>query len=218
MISAAGFKTYLMGVYRATAIYVWGADCEIGTEELLKKKIEQFGAEHYRELSKSRVEGMICADCSGLFTPISGRNMTAQNYYDQCKYTGPAGELPKDKMCLLFRKQSGRIVHVAGYTGDGYLVEMWDGCERRKFKASEWTYYGFPTWLEEQSDNLKVGGTVYVRAESTVYNSAANAKAGINPCKFTYPAGTYYVYKIDKNTGSVNITKTKGKAGGWAML
>lgn len=218
MISAAGFKTYLMGVYRATAIYVWGADCEIGTEELLKKKIEQFGEEHYRELSKARIEGMICADCSGLFTPVSGVNMTAQNYYDRCAVTGPAKELPKDKVCLLFRKQSGRVVHVAGYTGDGYLVEMWNGCERRKFKASEWTYYGFPTWLEEQRDNLKVGGTVYVRAESTVYNNAANAKAGINPCKFTYPAGTYYVYKIDKKTGAVNITKTKGKAGGWVML
>lgn len=218
MISAAGFKTYLMGVYRATAIYVWGADCEIGTEELLKKKIEQFGAEHYQELSKARIEGMICADCSGLFTPISGVNMTAQNYYDQCEFTGPASELPKDKMCLLFRKQSGRIVHVAGYTGDGYLVEMWDDCKRRKFKASEWTYYGFPKWIEDQEDNIKVGGTVTVKETKTVYNNADNAKKGLNPCKVKYEAGVYYVYKIDKKTGAVNITRTNGKAGGWVML
>ena len=218
MISAAGFKTYLLGVYRATAVYMWGADCEIGTEELLKKKIEQFGEEHYRELSKTRIEGKICADCSGLLTPVSGVNMTAQNYYDRCEITGPANDLPKDKACLLFRKQSGRVVHVAGYTGDGYLVEMWNGCERRKFKASEWTYYGFPTWLEEQPNNLQVGGTVYVRSESIVYSNAANAKAGVKPCKVKYPAGMYYVYKIDKKTGSVNITKTKSKAGGWVML
>lgn len=218
MISAAGFKTYLLGVYRATAVYVWGADCEIGTEELLKKKIEQFGAEHYRELSKTRIEGKICADCSGLLTPVSGVNMTAQNYYDQCKITGSASELPKDKVCLLFRKQGGRIVHVAGYTGDGYLVEMWDGCEKRKFKASEWTYFGFPKWIEDQEDNIKVGGTVTVRETKIVYNNADNAKKEVNPCKVKYEAGVYYVYKIDKKTGAVNITKTKGKAGGWVML
>lgn len=213
MISAAGLRTYLLGVYRATAVYMWGADCEIGTEELLKKKIEQFGASHYRELSKSGIEGRICADCSGLFTPVSGYNMTANDYYKQCVVKGAVKDMPLNKVCMLFRKQGNRVVHVAGYTGDGYLVEMFNGCERREFVESEWTYYGFPAWLEEQP-----GDTVFLTESETVYTTAANAKNGVKPCKNKYAPGEYYIYKTDEKTGAVNITKTKGKPGAWVML
>ena len=158
MISATGFENYLESIYRATAVYVWGADCEIGTKELLEKKIKQFGKEHYKDLTVEKIEGRICADCSGLFTPISDLNITAQSYYDRCSIKGSISQIPTNKKCLLFRKENGKVVHVAGYLGNGYLIEMWDGCEKRKFNASEWTYYGLPTWLEKQPDKLVVGG------------------------------------------------------------
>lgn len=218
MISAKGFETYLESIYRATAVYVWGADCEIGTKELLEKKIKQFGKEHYKDLTVEKIEGRICADCSGLFTPISGMNITAQSYYDRCSVKGSVKQIPKNKKCLLFRKENGKVVHVSGYLGNGYLIEMWDGCEKRKFKESEWTYYGFPTWLEEQEDELVVGGTVKIKNAIRVYNNAFNAKNGKKALPYTYPSGTYYIFKINKLTGAVNITRTKGVAGAWVML
>ena len=218
MISAKGFETYLESVYRATAVYMWGADCEIGTKELLEKKIKQFGKENYTDLTVEKIEGRICADCSGLFTPISGLNITSQSYYDRCVEKGKIGQIPTNKKCLLFREEKGKVVHVAGYLGNGYLVEMWDGCERRKFFEDEWTYYGFPDWLEEQEDELVVDGTVKIANEINVYNNAFDAKKGKNALPYTYPSGTYFIYKIDKLTGAVNITRTKGVAGAWVIL
>ena len=95
---------------------------------------------------------------------------------------------------------------------------MYDDCEKRKFNVSEWTYYGLPTWLEEQPDEIVVGGTVRITSAIKVYNNASNAKKGKSELPFTYPAGTYYVYKIHKATGAVNITKTKGTPGAWVIL
>lgn len=218
MISAKGFETYLESVYRATAVYMWGADCEIGTKELLEKKIKQFGKENYEDLTVEKIEGKICADCSGLFTPISCLNITSQSYYGRCVEKGRIGQIPTNKKCLLFREEKGKIVHVAGYLGNGYLIEMWDGCEKRKFKESEWTYYGLPDWLEEQEDELVVGGTVKITDSIDVFNTALDAKLGKNILPYTYQAGTYYIYKINKLTGAVNITKTKGTPGAWVIL
>lgn len=53
----------------------------------------------------------------------------------------------------------------------------------------------------------------YTLKKSTkVYMNADDAKNGKNATG-TYTAGTYYIYK--KSNGMINITKTKGKAGGW---
>ena len=53
----------------------------------------------------------------------------------------------------------------------------------------------------------------YTLSKSTkIYMNASDAKNSKNSVG-TYPTGTYYVYK--KSDGMINITKTKGKAGGW---
>jgi len=218
MISAKGLVEYAESVYRATAVYMWGADGEIGTKELLETKSKVYGAEHYKTLTTGKIEGKFCYDCSGFLTPISGENITASNYYTKCKEKGSVWSIPKKKVCLIFRQEGTKIVHVAIYLGNGYLIEMWNGCEKRKFKEIEWSYYGLPTWLEEQPDEIVVGGTVRITSAIKVYNNASNAKKGKSELPFTYPAGTYYVYKIHKSTGAVNITKTKRTAGAWVML
>ncbi len=218
MISANGYKTYLESMHRATGVYFWGGNCEIGTKELLEKKIKTFGKENYTKLTVEKIEGRICADCSGLFAPISGTDMTSQGYYEACVEKGRIGQMPRNKKCLLFRQQNGTMVHMAGYLGDGNLIEMWDGCDKKEFKESEWTHYGFPTWIEAQVDEIVVGGTVVLTDAIKIYNTAANAKNDKSALPFTYPAGTYYIYKIDKETGAVNITKKKGTAGAWVIL
>ena len=75
-----------------------------------------------------------------------------------------------------------------------------------------------PDWLEEQEDELVVGGTVTIKDAISVYNNAFNAKNEKNALPYTYPSGTYYIFKINKLTGAVNITRTKGVAGAWVML
>lgn len=218
MISAKGFETYLESIHKATAIYMWGADVEIGTEDLLKNKIKIFGEKHYKKLTVDKIEGKICADCSGLFTPLSGVNITAQMYYDRCIQKGSIWQIPKNKKCLIFRKQGNEIVHVAGYLGNGYLIEMWDGCDKRKFAEADWDYYGFPTWLGEQEDVLLEDGTVTIKDSIKVYNTAYDAKKNKSVLPFTYPAGTYYIFKVHKLTGAVNITTKKGTPGAWVIL
>lgn len=53
----------------------------------------------------------------------------------------------------------------------------------------------------------------YTLSKSTkIYMNVSDAKNSKNSVG-TYPTGTYYVYK--KSDGMINITKTKGKAGGW---
>lgn len=218
MISAKGLITYCNSIHKSNAIYLWGCDGEIGTKDLIDKKKKTFGASHYNGKTVDLIEGKLCFDCSGFLTPISGENITAQSYYDKCVEKGAISQIPKDKACLIFRKQGDKVVHVAVYMGDGNLTEMWNGCDQRKFKESEWTYYGFPAWLEEQPDKLVVGGTVRITDAIKVYNNASNAKKGRSELPFTYPSGTYYIYKIHKPTGAVNITKKKGVAGAWIIL
>ena len=218
MISANGFVEYLETIFRATAIYFWGGNVEFGSKEMLEFKKKTYGKENYEDFTVEMIEGRLCADCSGLFAPISGYDDTAQGYYDKCVEKGRIGQIPRNKKCLLFREQNGRKVHMAGYLGNGYLVEMWDGCEKREFKESEWTHFGFPAWLEAQVDELVVGGEIVLTDEIKVYNTASDAKNGKNILPFTYPSGIYYIYKIHEPTGAVNITKTKGTAGAWVIL
>ena len=218
MISVKGFVEYLETIFRATAIYVWGGNVEFGSKELLEFKKKTYGKENYTKITAEMIEGRLCADCSGLFAPISGYDDTAHGYYEKCVEKGKIGQIPRNKKCLLFREQNGRMVHMAGYEGNGYLVEMWDGCEKRKFKESEWTHFGFPAWLEAQVDELVVGGEIVLTDAIKIYNTASDAKNGKNILPFTYPSGTYYIYKIHEPTGAVNITKKKGTAGAWVIL
>jgi len=56
------------------------------------------------------------------------------------------------------------------------------------------------------------GNTVKLTSETEKYSNAADAKAKTGSLG-TYPAGTYYVYKV--SGGMVNVTKTPGIPGAW---
>ena len=217
MISAEGVKRYCAAIHKAGAVYMWGADVEVITEELIEEKKKRFGTKHYKDIVLCNVEGKLGADCSGFLTPISGVNWTAENYYKACSVQGKAADIPADKVCLLFRVEDGKVVHMAVYTGDGKLYEMWDGCERKEFKPSKWNYYGLPEWIEEQEIVRKVGAKIITKKVLERYRNAADAKAGKNALEHPYDPGTFYIYKIDPN-GAVNISKKKEKAGSWVML
>lgn len=218
-ISANGVLHFLKSMHAAGSVYLWGANCEVITEELLEKLKNTFGSEHYEEVSLEQVEGKIGADCSGLAEPLSGKDNTAAGYYESCAVRGNVSEMPRDRVCLLFRRKKKEIVHMAFYTGDGMLYEMWSGCDHKEFVESEWTEYGIPDWIiQEEKESLSVGDRIVVKKALKRYNTAWDAKNDIRVLKDLYEPGMFYVYKIDPYTGSVNITKTKGTAGSWVML
>lgn len=217
MISAEGVKRYCAAIHKAGAVYMWGADVEVITEELIEEKKARFGTKHYQMLNLCDVEGKLGADCSGFLTPISGVDWTAASYYKMCEKKGKAADIPADKVCLLFRQEDGNIVHVAVYTGDGKLYEMWDGCEHREFKPSQWTYYGIPAWIEPQYTKKKLvaGDKVTIPKELTGHTTASDAMSGRNVRTKVVP-GTYYVYKVYEQ--AINLTKKKGIPGSWVVL
>ncbi|MBR2408907.1 MAG: hypothetical protein IKB07_08125 [Lachnospiraceae bacterium] len=216
-ISAEGVKRYCKSLFLACAVYLWGANAEVITKSLFESLKKTFGAKKYEKIRFEDVEGKIGADCSGFLKPLSGKDDTASGYYSSCPDRGKISRMPMNRMCLIFRKQNLKIVHVAIYTGDGMLYEMYNGCEYREFKESEWDCYGVPDWIE-QSAELAVGDMVSVVAPLQRYNTAMDAKNGMRALKKAYEPGVYFVYKIDAATGSVNITKNKGSAGSWVVL
>lgn len=218
-ISANGVLQFLKSMHAAGVVYLWGANCEVITEELLENLKDNFGEEHYEEVSLDKVEGKIGADCSGLAKPLSGVDNTAAGYYASCEVRGNVSEMPRDRICLLFRREKKEIVHMAFYTGDGMLYEMWDGCDHKEFVESEWPEYGIPDWIiQDEKESLSVGDKITVKTALKRYNTALDAKKDTRALKELYEPGEFYVYKIDTRTGAVNISKVKGSPGSWVML
>ena len=102
------------------------------------------------------------------------------------------------------------------------VVRHWDVCSKACPGWSGWGTAGKDAsiWNKFKKDIGSSSSTSsssssekYTLSKSTkIYMNASDAKNSKNSVG-TYPAGTYYVYK--KSDGMINITKTKGKAGGW---
>lgn len=210
-MKATAVKRYCDAVYAMKPIYLWGANMEVLTEKLLLKLKQRFGEEHYKKINMSIHEGLYGADCNGLAAPISPSDMTAAGYYTSCTEKGPATKTPQDLTCFLFREEVGKVVHMAIYTGDGLLYEMWEGCRKREFVPSEWSYYGIPDWIEQDAGPKMV----HLGKATKVYRSAQDAINGKGYVAI-YPAGDYYLYKTYKTAS--NITKTEGVPGGWCVI
>lgn len=199
----------------ADMVYLWGADVQVITKDLIEKLKKKFGTKHYEKISLEIHEGKMGADCSGFLSPLSGTDMTAATYYAKCPKRGTIDKISTKKVCLIFRKENGNVVHVAIYTGDGYLTEMWNGCERRKFIPSQWTYYGEPDWIEEQIVQYKAGDTIVLEKEYSGHSTATDAVAKKNK-RNTVVDGVYHVYKV--YGGAINVSKSKTSPGSWIVL
>lgn len=214
-ISTGGVKRYCKAMRAAGTIYLWGANSEVITGALFESLKKRFGTKHYQKMSIENIEGKIGADCSGFLYPLSGHDNTAAGYYEECVERGDISKMPKDKMCLIFRREKGTIVHVGIYDGSGMLYEMWEGCEYREFKESEWTCYGIPEWIKQTEKPLAAGDTVTLEAEVTGYRTAKDAENKTNPVNVVVK-GNYYVYKVYGK--AVNVSKLKSRPGSWVML
>ena len=157
MVTQKQFKDYYMNLYNSGAIYVWGANGEKITKELMNKLYKDFGSSKY---TKSYYDnkykegaGKIGADCSGSIYPLSKTDDTARGYYNSCVKKGKITDLPKDTACLIF---NSTFTHVGAYLGNGITIEMRSSllnCVKQNFQQSRWAYYGIPSWLSTSKDS-----------------------------------------------------------------
>ena len=151
-VSQKEFIAWFEELYEKDAIYLWGANGETITKELVDKLYGWYGSSTYnRTYYNSKLaegKGKIGADCSGAFLKLSGVDRTASGYYSTCKKKGLIASLPTDMVCLVFNKN---LTHIGAYLGNGYTIEMKNSqvnVHKEKLKRSRWYYYGIPSFVD----------------------------------------------------------------------
>ena len=235
-------KKHFLGL--KDAIYVWGANGEKITKELMEKLYKTYGNSTYnKDYYDNKLkdgEGKIGADCSGAINPVSGYDTTAQGYYNRCKEKGKISSIPRNKVCLVFKKNAlGKIYHVGCYTGDGYVCEMASSkknYQRKLLDGNGWTLWGMPDFVSDTDneviEELEVDGkwgknTTY--ASQIVFRTEADSEISNqkSSCKKYLPnaSTTSWKFAIIRKKGSQLIEAIQtflkergyyfGKIDGW---
>ena len=156
-VTPTQFKEWIESLYDNESIFLWGANCDIITKQLIDSLYRKYGcktfnkAYYYSKLALGK--GKIGADSSGAFFNLSGEDRTVREYYDKCIKTDVIAAIPKDKVCLVF---SGDFTHMGAYLGNGTTIEMRNSkvnMYKESLKRSRWTYYGIPDFVDYGIDN-----------------------------------------------------------------
>lgn len=161
------------------AIYVWGANGQIITEDLMDMLYKYFKSTTYNRLyydnKYKEGKGKPGADCSGALFPVSGYDTTAAGYYNKCKQKGTISSIPKNKVCLVFKKNSkGTINHVGCYMGDGTVAEMASSqanYRRKKLEGNGWDLWGMPDFVSDSGTvqgAVATSGSTYTKIEGLI--------------------------------------------------
>lgn len=153
-------KAHFLGL--KDALYVWGANGQKITASLMDKLYKSYGTATYNKAyydnKLKEGEGKVGADCSGALKPVSGYDTTAQGYYNKCVEKGAIASIPRNKVCLVFKKNLvGKINHVGCYTGDGYVCEMASSnknYQRKKLDGNGWTLWGMPNFVSDPENTM----------------------------------------------------------------
>lgn len=200
MLKQNELKEYFLGLGNNGALYVWGANGEVISRELIEKLFKTYGnATYTREYYENKLkegEGKIGGDCSGVLKPVSGYDTTASGYYKKCVSKGEISSIPKTKVCLVFKKNSkGAINHVGCYTGDGYVSEMASSkknYQRKKLDGNGWELWGMPDFISNPEDvtveKLEIDGRWgkgTTKASQEYFGTKADGKVSNQPdtCK-----------------------------------
>lgn len=155
MITQKQLKDYFLSL--KNAVYVWGADGQKITQELMDSLYKSHGTAKYNKTyyKNKFIEGCgrIGADCSGAFRKVSGYDTTAAGYYNRCKKKGKISTLPKNKICMVFKRDyKKKINHIGCYTGDGYVSELASSklnYQRKKLDGNGWDDWGYPDFISD---------------------------------------------------------------------
>lgn len=156
MATQKQLREHFLNLGKQGAIYVWGANCQIITKDLMNRLCKAVSSKKYNKAyydgKLEEGEGKPGADCSGAIEPVSGYDTTAQGYYNRCVEKGNIQDIPQ-KVCLVFRRNASKeITHVGCYTGDGYVSEMASSkknYQRKKLNKAEWDYWGMPDFISD---------------------------------------------------------------------
>lgn len=175
-----------------TAIYLWGGNGEIITKALCDSLFKTFGSSKYNRAyydnKLAEGAGRIGADCSGAMCTLSGFDATATGYYNKCSQKGSIASIPRDTVCLVFKKNSsGNIGHIGMYTGDGYVSEMANSTvnyRRAKLDGNGWDLWGTPLWINYNVPTPSIPATtpkpIVVKPSKQIIDTVAAVQKWLN--------------------------------------
>jgi cell wall-associated NlpC family hydrolase len=135
--------------------YVFGSSGQV----LTNSGHRQFKRDHPKEVTNlsKKWKNKRVFDCSGLvlksFEQIGIKlPHNADEAWRTTKWQqkGDMSNLPKDKVCILYRMGKNKMVHTAIYCGDGTVIEASGeekGVIRTKYDSSKWKNWGIPEGL-----------------------------------------------------------------------
>ncbi len=150
---------YYISLININPVYVWGANMEKVTPELIQKLHRCFGNSKYNadyyanKLVEAQQGSGWISDCSGMILPISGKDRNAAGYYSDCPDKGTIDSIDLKHSCLVFRGTSpAAITHVGYYCArTGEVMEMASSkknFQHKKFSQSAWNYWGKPSFIQ----------------------------------------------------------------------
>lgn len=154
------------------APYVFGARGGLCTPQNRKDRVRsdhptivskcQVLSKKKKNCDKCKYQGRRMYDCRG-FTywvlkqvgiTISGAGATSQyNTKSNWAAQGPVSEMPKDKICCVFKYYGGCMQHTGFYIGNGQVIDCSGEVGVRKL-TSAWNYYAIPKGLYEEGESI----------------------------------------------------------------
>ena len=104
-VTQAQLKQHFIVLGNKGAIYVWGANGQIITEDLMDMLYKYFKSNTYNRAyydnKLKEGKGKPGADCSGAIFPVSGYDTTAAGYYNRCVQKGTISSNPAKGIKLI---------------------------------------------------------------------------------------------------------------------
>ena len=135
--------------------YAYGSEGQTLTESLLNNFKSQY-KDHVKDGTEKWL-GKECYDCSGLVMKaleqvgIKVHHNAESTWAEDLKQRGDIKDMPKDKLCLVFRSKNGKMAHIGIYLGNGKVIEAKGadkGVVESDFEPKIWTHWGVPSGLE----------------------------------------------------------------------
>ena len=158
--------------------YCWGATGKTLTQAYLDQLIKQY-PDHVSQAQNGKWLGKTVWDCASLvrgamktvgISMVSGA--TSQVKKTKWQVFGTIDNLPKDKICCLYRWNGSSYQHTGIYCGDSYVVDARgskSGVIKSTLTSYPWTHFGIPEGLYDEQKPSEVYKVLYqakVYAES----------------------------------------------------
>ena len=109
---------------------------------------------------------------------ISGQGATSQyNTKSNWAKHGPICDMPKDKVCCIFKHYDGKMQHTGIYLGNGKVRHCSGEVKEEKLSKS-WTHYAIPKGLYTEEELAMPSETAMTEPTESVYPTLKRGSAG----------------------------------------